>query len=378
MFKYRKTIAQGKGWVVVDDESSEWNPRQPLLVINDATVRVQEIEFASNPVRLTTDVNIDKYIYDVEHISSNKLISSGLDTTIEAGDSRKGSSNEDKSSNPVYAEYGDIVTYKIVLKNNQDCDVKVAIVDKLPDGAQLLDDNPITRDGVPTGYDIKADGKTFRIGDENDNHRIRINGNSEVSITVKILVDKLSDDVKENRAYLSTNNSGNISNSDFCKATIKKVADNKSVVNVNPEDKTYYGFRLPDNVEDYIPNASDYYRLNDYNLSINKYIDVARYQEKISVANNNAGLTAEDIELSNREAYTEEEKMNYPLASEQGDTMLYAIKVKNNAVDTEKTDAPDNLKSTSVKKATQVMQEVLRDTVADGLILKKNEEYTKL
>ena len=65
------------------------------------------------------NVGFEKYIYDVEH-DKEHIVPTSLDTTMPASDERSaknGTTEAQKKANPVYAEYGDVVTYKIDRKS---------------------------------------------------------------------------------------------------------------------------------------------------------------------------------------------------------------------------------------------------------------------
>jgi len=69
------------------------------------------------------NVSIEKYIYDVEHQPDFLSAGDNLDTTLSATDERSvvaGTTEEYKEANPVYVEYGDVVTYKIIVYNTTD------------------------------------------------------------------------------------------------------------------------------------------------------------------------------------------------------------------------------------------------------------------
>ena len=68
------------------------------------------------------NVGFEKYIYDVEH-DKEHIVPTSLDTTMPASDERSaknGTTEAQKKANPVYAEYGDVVTYKIIAYNTMD------------------------------------------------------------------------------------------------------------------------------------------------------------------------------------------------------------------------------------------------------------------
>lgn len=387
VFKYRKTTAEGKGWVV---EAKNVSYTQPLLVVNSAEVRISEKEFSCGPVRLTTNVSINKYIYDVEHVSSDTLTRSNLDTTISAGNGRKSVDETTKLNNPVYVEHGDIVTYRIELNNAQNCDVKVRVRDDLPEGTEKL----LSVKNITTGED-KLDlavSETALITQAD--HWVELKANSITTLEVKVLVNSL-DGKMENRAILSTNNAGQDGSKGYYRDTIRTVNGNRSVVNINSTDTTYYGHH--DNVDtvpiDYNtkklpPISSDWYKLNDYNASINKYISSYTAEGtkinndekamKVTDEHNDESLCiddsrpATDINRFVRYTYSEDEKEEYPLAVDQNDTLYYSIMVKNDATTVESNVSGAN------KTATQVRPTSIKDVIQDGLSIDEENIFAEI
>lgn len=133
---------------------------QPMLALHKTKVDLRDYCYdAEVYVRLTTDVTINKYIYDVEHYpdanNNDTLQKSGYNSTYpeaimdELGQtydnvSREKLSENEKQNNPVYVEYGDIVTYHIQLINKQKKDITVKVFDTLPKNAVLLSIQNIT------------------------------------------------------------------------------------------------------------------------------------------------------------------------------------------------------------------------------------------
>ena len=388
-FSYRKTNVQGEGWVIADYVTDAINGYtaniQPLLVVENASVSVTNTDVTTEDVRLTTDVSIDKYIYNVEHISSDTLTDSGLDTTsISNSDGRKEKTNEQKKENSVYVEYGDIVTYHIDLKNNQDCDVNVRVRDEFPENLErLISAKNISNNNQDLNLTVHNTAFLTSLED-----LILIRGNSTVTLEVKFLVNSL-EGTKVNRAILSTNNAGEMKYADGSgngryRGTIETTSG-KAVVNINSSDKTYYGFfdnnHLP-------PISEEYYTLNDYNVSINKYISsytakgtrinnddvTTKTYYKITEENNSESLIVDSSKPENtkdryvRYGYSESEKFDYPMAVDKGDELFYSLMVTNNSEDRTSEFAG------GVKKATQVRPSVITDTIQYGLKLDLSQE----
>ena len=393
-FTYQSTEAGGTGWVVENSDSSK-TYGQPMLAVNSANVYVKEADYQSNGLRLTTDISIDKYIYDTFHNMPEVLASTsdngskdystmgktGINTSLytKEGEKRENKLDTDKQNAPVYAEYGDLVIYHIDLYNRQNEKVKVGIRDVLPEGTKnLLSVRNLTTNEQLT---LAKKGETISEGQyvQSDiaftTSWIEVPGGSKTNpgktrIEVRVLVNSYErEKIIENKVTLTTNNAGRIGESGSanekvdCRNTIKTIGG-RAVVNVNSSDKTYYGHYNNGDA----PHSSDWYKINDYNATINKYI--SEYQEISANENNNKEITLEENILSPRDEYTEEEKKNYPLAVDQGDKVIYKIVVKNEAVRKEAPNGtPDDMKDSAVGKATQVRPSEITDYLDIGLEL---------
>ena len=109
--------------------------------------------------------------------------------------------------------------------------------------------------------------------------------------------------------------------------------------------------------------TSDWYKINDYNVSIDKFISA--YDGAMTEKNNTAGITNETNMLVNRQVMTEEEKKQAPLHAEKTEIITYKIIVKNDAV------------AEGTKYATQVRPSVVRDEMEEGLTLQNSSVAIK-
>ncbi len=188
---------------------------QPTLALHKTIVDLRDYCYdAEVNVRLTTDLTINKYIYDVEHCPNtdeNKTLEkSAYDSTypevfmktedenglgLTESDyasqiSREKISENTKEQNPVYVEYGDIVSYHIQLINKQKKDVTVKIYDEIPKNAILLSVQNITEE-------LKTNGVTEESGKTKDKFESQYNiaNGSDADLNV-ILQDSKTEHVK--------------------------------------------------------------------------------------------------------------------------------------------------------------------------------------
>lgn len=268
------------------------------------------------------DVTIDKYITNVKHATN------GVSTF--SGTSRKKQEESSKKSNPVYAEFGDIVTYNIDIYNTNEeymtgsykdreaspfwepdiCYIDV--VDTLPKKYSNLE--VTTTDG---SGNVSIGTGSFTITN------VKVPAGGKVTVTVKLVVEEVTrNTLEENNAVMD----GEVRN-----------VNNKEVINHSTRTDT-----------------SDWYRINDYNISIDKFI--SNYTSDMTEFNNNRGFTNnESTTLADRFAMTEQEKANAPVQAEKTDRIEYTIRVKNDSV------------GSGLKRATQVRPTVVKDAMDPGL-----------
>lgn len=335
------------------------------------------------------NVNIEKYIYDVEHNQENIKISN-IDTTLGATNQRsitKGVTEEAKKANPVYAEYGDTITYKIIVYNttnkyNSSIDNKgapywkpdkvyVDIEDTLPKKYSKLDIT-VSGTGVPgnkshtiSKTDSSTNGGKFTI------KNLMVPANSTRTITVKLTVDEYTKGTVEENSVKFIGKMRNINRGPNPSSSVD---DKYDVIKNNP-------IRT---------ETKDYYKINNYNTFIDKYI--YKYDEKIQKENNgntftNDGLITNDDgtlktsrmntnaqysslsdgnvndkvrEPNNKDKY----KKEHPVSAEKYETIEYAIKVSNEATTVNKSLSSGN------KPATQVRTTKVTDKMEVGLTQK--------
>ena len=326
------------------------------------------------------NVTVRKFIIDVNH--QHDEVSSSWDNTFGVSEERRSLAESVKNQNPVYVEFGDEVTYKIQISNtngavdegvnwaadpyNKPDDIYVDIEDYLPKGSSnvtiengdgtTLGDSSLYNNVTPGNNGSKVIKST----------EVHVAPNSSVDIVVKFTVeDHTKELVVENDAKISR-----IQNINMCddpdKCEVYVTADG----NKNARDALKY------NDATYIISG-EWYKLNDYNVSIDKY--VYKYNESKEIANNgesargtaNSGLQiytredyvagSDDVLKVSRRGLTDANKKDNPLSVEQGEIITYKIEIKNDAVET-----AGGIPS-GVKPATQIRPDITTEWIEKGL-----------
>lgn len=353
---------------------------QSLMYISKSQVYEHNVEVSIGNIPLVCKVEINKYVYDVDHVQT----AGAVDTTYAASDVRADLSNgqganekekfeaseKNKKDNPVYVEFGDLVTFKILLKNSSEFGVKVRVDDTLPTGNYIFKSAYMNGTKIDNVSDLR---KTIIV----------VPGKSESSFTVTIQTEDLQGTYANVAKIITRNGPVKNDNSDDVDY-IRTVDDNGPVV--NHIDTKCNGTAVEPRVE-----SKDYYTLNNYNTFIDKY--VYKYDQVKQEQNNDAGFTDEtsvvdknDILLINREntnttivqyddpkddflvdtrrqdnGTQETLKKEHPLNVEKGEKVTYAIKISNEAKKVEAAlDAGD-------KVATQVRPTIVTDKMHKGL-----------
>ena len=355
-------------WKVRENKDVVKITSQELMYVHHSLVEEHTISCKIENIPLVTKVEINKYIYDVEH-----TVVLGNNNTMAASDARGELEEQTKADYPVYVEYGDLVTYKIVLTNESTFGVETRIEDVLPD----------------CDYDfISAHLGSRDVGTVEDlrNTPIQISGGGEASLTVTIRVKEF-EGVYENLAKIITRNGTNKDPNSDDVDYIRTTDDDGPVIN-NIETTVTNPIELP-KVE-----AKDYFTLNNYNAFVDKY--VFKYDQLMQEENNSNGYTNEtsivndnDELIISRENTTEsmadyvdpkdsfgltdrrrtdngakeEYKKNQPVCVEKYETITYAIKVSNDAT------VVNREEPTGVKYATQVRPSEVTDLMHKGLMV---------
>lgn len=301
---------------------------QHLIGIISAVVEVHENKMENTyNVRLTTDLQINKFITRVEHVGTAMAVfpkASGETATSRSRDASSvqgltgGSRQPDglhrlpanKRADPVKVEKGDKITYYIDVFNKQDQKVKCKIADILPQGT----DSPTYNPGLNSWIVIEGNkAKTFIV-------------------TVRVTADgdKAGNTIYENCAKLSTRNNGNIdyNRTVYDSATSYDPYNNRNngrVVNV----AEYKGGII----EDY-----DYHKIKQYHVGIEKYIYQVQHSAVVNGLDSNSAQAkvygpsssrrkqaTTLAEFNNNEKY----KKDNPVYVENGDIVTFRIVIYN-------------------------------------------------
>ena len=282
------------------------------------------------------NVAIDTYIEKVDHQESQlgTLTTYNSDARKSTITASNGVGNQDntKTSNPVFVEYGDRVTYKIRIYNTTD-DTSIPEYD-IGDKAEKPYRNPgeiyvNIEDTLPANYSgLTVEGGTYTVNKTKLNiTNVNIPKNTYREVTVSFIVE----DVTRDTVVTNT-------------AKITKIENkhNSSVKN-NSERTT----------------ASDYYKLNDYNASLEQYIFA--YDAKMQKYNNDHGFTnEEDKSFVNA---TKSYPASSPLEVEKYETLTFVTKVKNDASANE----AENTPGTYAKYNTRVRPSIVNLSIGSGL-----------
>lgn len=337
----------------------------------DGTTNLKEKDSDTYQIK-EYNVNIDKYIYDVNH-EPKHVATSKLDTTINATNQRSvesGMTEAGKQGSPVYVEYGDTVTYQIKVYNttnkydgtiNRDGapywkpdKVYVNIEDILPKKCKLLDVKVSNNTGAITKSDSKITIKNMMVAPDNI-----------TTVTVTIMVEEYEKGTVETNSVKFIDQIRNINKGPGNENNV----DNKYCVIKNNPKKT---------------ETKDYYKLNDYDAFIDKYLYT--YDESIRKDNINLKLSNEatlvetkdgvsnvlksfqsNAKLAARERLSDSEKQAAPVPVEKDEMISYRIKVTNEAKDVA------GAISTGKKPATQVRTDKITDLMQYGLEFVKVE-----
>ena len=338
---------------------------QTLMYVKDAQTYEHTEECYIDNIPLVAKVEIDKYIYDVEHIKTG----GNLDNSFVASDVRRGLTETVKENNPVYVETDDLVTYKIILKNSSAFGVKVRIDDVLPEASayQFVS-------AYLGGTEI-TDLSVLR------SKIIVINATSEASLTVTLQVKALEGKY-ENLAKIITRN-GNVKAENSDDVDYVRTVDDDGPV-VNHISTTCNGTTTAPEWE-----SSDWFILNNYNTFIDKY--VYKYDEAKQRENNNTLFVTNETSIVGANNILKESRVNankvtttvsdgnvtdtiriddgaheaykaaHPVNVEKYEKVTYAIRVSNEATAVTKNEV------TGVKPATQFKPTLIVDKLHNGL-----------
>ncbi len=353
-------------------------------------------------------VNINKYIYDVNHANGNTLytMNASEERGINHDDSITNNTlNYDgvkakhdaqeplKQQNPVYVEYGDRVTYKIELSNTKIIDreehpyyepdkVYVTLVDELPLKYSELKYTieSIGEEGaeeqkahlqVSTPPDKSTSGTRQKLTFKD----IMIPKNGTTTITISLVVEEhTKGTVEQNRAYIDTNEGVyNFNRGDLRERQALEVCTITKHTKITGD-------------------SSDWYKLNDYKVDIDKYI--SSYRSEVHDRNEQShftqetpiigkaglssffengtmvtGTTVAANEDTRRKGMSNTDKSNDPVQAEKTDDLIYTIKLQNLTKETSNSFVGGNKNRTAVR-VSKVIEEI-----SQGIDVKEVKAY---
>ena len=269
------------------------------------------------------DVTVDKYIRKVNHKTNSYA-------TFDNDGRKQIDEENNKRTNPVYAEFGDVVTYNIDIYNTCSPYLNTGVGGRAdepfwnPDVAYVD-----VKDTLPAKYSelnvtVSNGTGTISTGTGVVNiTAIKVPAGGKVTVTITLVVEEVTrDTLHENKAEIV----GSVRNVNHLEVK-------------NNSKKT---------------TSSDWYKIQDYNLSINKY--VSEFKSDMTAFNNANNFTTETNTLFDKRVdMTDLEKATYPVHAEKTDIITYTIIARNDAT------------GSGLKYATQVRPAEIRDRMDDGL-----------
>ena len=258
---YKATkIKTNKGWEDITSGA------QPLTVFTGERYW-KEDESKTSLIWTRTKVSIDKYITQINGVN---ITNQDVDNNYTV---RENKSQKDKEDNKVIAEPGDIITYKIKVKNETQLDQNVTLEEK-------------------TSKNLTNRSWTSK--------KIKLNAGETKELIVKAQIDGQDESWYNNHVYISGTSGINMSENkkedyDYARVKKYKVSLEKYVSGVASGNKN--GNNLISDV-----NSSTY----------------------------NTNLT----DRSNNQVYINNNKSNNKVQVEVGDTITYTIKIRNTGTDT--------------------------------------------
>lgn len=346
-----------------DCQYANWKAHNDIVegqrggLINDSNVTIWHKKCTSElNIRLTTDIVIKKYVEKVEH-ETNKYqtfgntASSSVRNSTQNPDTRKSMNNDGRKKDPIYAEYGDVITFRIDIMNNQNYKVKLKLKDILP-------------------QEIDVFSRTYKTDSTKlwkDYQWISVDGNDTTSLLLTLRTNANDDELYYNEIVIVTRNSSldknEDDNVDFMRTEDRRVGP---VVNISEIDsneiKDDYGTDIPEDIF-----STEYYKINDYNVVIDKYISNYNHEvmdknnsneEKITKETFATDKLQESDDPSNKPERFEKkdmDKQHYPIPVESTETLTYSVRIINNST------------KNGNKVATEIRPQKIKDKLNKGL-----------
>ena len=247
-------------------------------------------------VPISVELVINKYIDNIMH--SGEAIS-----TFTGGESsRKPKTMDEKKQDPLKAEVGDIITYKLEIDNNGRFDAQAKLKDTLPANADVYEMS--SSDGVAHTLLGMSGSKTQTPG------WITIPAKGKVTIVLKLRPTNSAslDTIYENLLEYVTGNHKT--------EKVRYIEWGESATHgshsYGPMINTYEKTKDKD---------ADYYKLKAYNVTVEKYI--------YDVIHNGTGSDNTKAADDSRKGVAEATKQANPVPIEVGDTVIYRIVLYN-------------------------------------------------
>ncbi len=261
------------------------------------------------------NIGIDKFISKVEHVENRN----GQKVTFESNTARRstidvdgggGSQDSTKNNSPVYVEYGDLVSYTIVVYNTtksfSEYEVKrddepykqpqwitLDLEDTLPNKCEVKNAEVTNGSGILGSYE--ASGGTLKL------NKVRVEANGRTEITVQLIVEELLDGtIETNKVKIVKDTECNIN--DF------RIINNSKRLGQNDE-------------------VLDKYILNNYRVQLDEYI--SDYRGEMYNYNVNHGYINAGSEQGPFGGSTTNYPSNNPLATEKYETLRFGTRVTN-------------------------------------------------
>ena len=307
-----------------EDEHTVYNSKsfdgQELLVFQ-GKIEHEDVKAKSKVIKLKTNVSLQKYITKVENTDGTVTFNSEERKNKYANENSKlftpdpninykhqgcniskknnvSGSRTEKYTNYVNIERGDYVTYKIIVYNNSDIYTKVRIRDIWNSKYGTMIDAGGLNFESTSGNDTKYESSEFNMAPE-----------SEKVFTIKIQYDKeYTEDIIANRAFIYTT----------------------EVENIAPKDGKIHFVKAD---TPYRTIDGDYVKMRQYKVSLQKIVYTVngtntdqntRWESWESKANIENKPADETYNRDNR--YW---KHNNPVTVAKGDTVTYAVRVRN-------------------------------------------------
>lgn len=276
------------------------------------------------------DISIDQYIAQVNHQETR----GGTGVTY-SSNTRERKDNDWKLGDPVFVEYGDVVTYKFVLYNTN--------YDIANSSTPWFNPDTVTVDlnfELPKKYTLRSISST----DSYDNYRengnkvefskVRIGRNSTTTITLTLVAEEVKRDTTETTTLLLTE----VYN-----------RNNRNLHEANPIQNTSSRTEV-----------KEQYKISHYDAILDEYIftynaEMAKYNDNYEFSTGESG-----------EAFSEQEHTysnQSPLNVEKYETLCYKTVITNNYTKAEK----ENTQASYKRYNTRVRPTLVRQTIDYGL-----------